>query len=93
MRLLSEPHDQPRLRLTKGIHLGVRTERIGLSRIVVMNAPDKRGVFAIPRGAVTYLGTTDTFYDTPEEYPAGKRWRMSSTCSSRPTAPSPSIRC
>ena len=51
VRLLSEPGDQPRLRLTKGIHLGIRTERIGLSRIVVMNARDKRGVFAIPRGA------------------------------------------
>ena len=70
VRLLSEPHDQPRLRLTKGVHLGIRTERIGLSRIVVMNAPDKRGVFAIPRGGVTYLGTTDTFYDNPQDYPS-----------------------
>jgi glycerol-3-phosphate dehydrogenase len=69
VRLLSEPEDKPRLRLTKGIHLGVRSERIGLSHIVVMNARDKRGVFAIPRGGVTYLGTTDTFYDKPEDYP------------------------
>jgi hypothetical protein len=28
-----EPEDQPRLRLTKGVHLGIRTERIGLSRM------------------------------------------------------------
>jgi glycerol-3-phosphate dehydrogenase len=69
VRLLSEPGDRPRLRLTKGIHLGLRTERIGLSRIVVMNARDKRGVFAIPRGRVTYLGTTDTDYARPEDYP------------------------
>jgi len=69
VRLLSEAGDKPRLRLTKGIHLGIRTERIGLSRIVVMNARDKRGVFAIPRGAVTYLGTTDTDYTQPEDYP------------------------
>jgi glycerol-3-phosphate dehydrogenase len=69
VRLLSEPGDKPRLRLTKGIHLGIRTERIGLSRIVVMNARDKRGVFAIPRGAVTYLGTTDTDYPQPDDYP------------------------
>ena len=69
VRLLSEPGDKPRLRLTKGIHLCVRNERIGLSRIVVMNARDKRGVFAIPRGAVTYLGTTDTDYPYPEDYP------------------------
>lgn len=70
VRLLSEPGDKPRLRLTKGIHLCVPTERIGLSRIVVMNARDKRGVFAIPRGAVTYLGTTDTDYPRPEDYPS-----------------------
>lgn len=69
VRLLHEPGDRPRLRLTKGIHLGIRTERIGLSRIVVMNARDKRGVFAIPHGAVTYLGTTDTDYGQPEDYP------------------------
>ena len=69
VRLLSEPADKPRLRLTKGIHLGIRTDRIGLSHIVVMNARDKRGVFAIPRGAVTYLGTTDTDYGQPEDYP------------------------
>jgi glycerol-3-phosphate dehydrogenase len=69
VRLLSEPADKPRLRLTKGIHLGIRTDRIGLSHIVVMNARDKRGVFAIPRGAVTYLGTTDTDYPQPEDYP------------------------
>jgi glycerol-3-phosphate dehydrogenase len=69
VRLLSESGDKPRLRLTKGIHLGIRTERMGLSRIVVMNARDKRGVFAIPRGAVTYLGTTDTDYSQPEDYP------------------------
>jgi glycerol-3-phosphate dehydrogenase len=70
VRLLGEPSDKPRLRLTKGIHLGIRSERLGLSRVVVMNARDKRGVFAVPRGGVTYLGTTDTDYDQPEDYPA-----------------------
>jgi glycerol-3-phosphate dehydrogenase len=69
VRLLGEQGEAPKLRLTKGIHLGVRTERIGLSNIVVMNARDKRGVFAVPRGAVTYLGTTDTDYDRPDEEP------------------------
>ncbi len=69
VRLLSEPGYAPRLRLTKGIHLCVPTARIGLSHIVVMNARDKRGVFAIPRGDVVYLGTTDTDYPEPEDYP------------------------
>jgi glycerol-3-phosphate dehydrogenase len=68
VRLL-EQGEMPKLRLTKGIHIGVRTERVGLSNIVVMNARDKRGVFAVPRGAVTYLGTTDTDYERPDEEP------------------------
>jgi len=69
VRLLSEQGEQPRLRLTKGIHVGVRSERLGLSHIVVMSARDKRGVFAIPRGEVTYLGTTDTDYPQAEDDP------------------------
>jgi glycerol-3-phosphate dehydrogenase len=69
VRLLGEHGEEPRLHLTKGIHVGIRTERVGLSRIVVMNARDKRSVFAVPRGAVTYLGTTDTDYARPDEYP------------------------
>jgi glycerol-3-phosphate dehydrogenase len=69
VRLMGERGEKPRLHLTKGIHLGIRRERLDLSRIVVMNARDKRGVFAIPRGAVTYLGTTDTSYLRPEDDP------------------------
>lgn len=69
VRLMSEPSGKPRLRLTKGVHVGVATERIGLSEIVVMNARDRRGVFAIPRGPVTYLGTTDTEYPELADYP------------------------
>jgi len=69
VRLMGEPGETPRLRLTKGIHVVVRSERLPLSLIVVMNARDRRGVFAIPRGPVTYLGTTDTDYDQPEVNP------------------------
>lgn len=69
VRLMGEQGEAPRLHLTKGIHLGLRWERLPLSRIVVMNARDRRGVFAIPHGPVTYLGTTDTDYDQPEVNP------------------------
>lgn len=70
VRLRCETGEAPRLRLTKGIHVGLRPERLKLSRLVVMNARDKRGVFAIPKGEITYLGTTDTDYDVPCDYPA-----------------------
>ena len=69
VRLLSETEGTPRLRLTKGVHVGVPSERLGLSGIVVMGARDKRAVFAIPRGDVTYLGTTDTDYPGLDDYP------------------------
>jgi glycerol-3-phosphate dehydrogenase len=69
VRLLCEPGEKPRLRLTKGIHIVLRREQLPVSRIVIMNARDRRGVFAIPHGAVTYVGTTDTFCEEPDDYP------------------------
>lgn len=58
-----------RLRLTKGIHLVVPYARLPLRHGVTMNARDKRPIFALPRDGVTYLGTTDTDYPTPDAYP------------------------
>jgi glycerol-3-phosphate dehydrogenase len=52
-----------RLQLTKGVHLVVARERLPLRHVVVMNARDKRSVFAVPRDDVTYVGTTDTLFD------------------------------
>jgi glycerol-3-phosphate dehydrogenase len=63
VRLLQGDGERPRLHLTKGIHLVLRHERLPVSRIVVMDAPDKRPVFVVPRGDVVYLGTTDTDYE------------------------------
>jgi glycerol-3-phosphate dehydrogenase len=62
VRLLQGGDERPCLHLTKGIHLVLPHERLPVSRIVVMNTPDKRAVFVVPRGAVVYLGTTDTEY-------------------------------
>jgi len=59
-----------RLQLTKGVHLVVDHARLPLRHVVVMNARDKRPVFAVPRDGTTYIGTTDTTYDQPTLYPA-----------------------
>ena len=59
----------PRLHLTKGIHLVVPHERLPVASIVVMQARDRRSAFAIPRGAFTYLGTTDTDWGPPVDQP------------------------
>jgi glycerol-3-phosphate dehydrogenase len=63
VRLLQGDGERPRLHLTKGIHLILPRERLDVSRIVVMTTPDRRSVFAVPRGDVVYLGTTDTDYE------------------------------
>jgi glycerol-3-phosphate dehydrogenase len=50
----------PRLYLSKGVHLVLPRQRLPVRNMVMMSAPDGRPVFAIARGAVTYVGTTDT---------------------------------
>ncbi len=57
------------LQLTKGIHLVVDHARLPLRHVVVMQARDKRSVFAVPRDGITYLGTTDTTFAEPTLYP------------------------
>jgi len=65
LRRLDEPATQPVLRVTRGVHLSVPSERLALTHAVVMRSNDaeRRMMFAIPRGSFTYLGTTDTDYD------------------------------
>ncbi len=67
---LLEPAAVPRLHLSKGVHAVLRHARLPVAHPVMMTAADGRPVFAIPRGAVTYLGTTDTTYGRgPEHWP------------------------
>jgi glycerol-3-phosphate dehydrogenase len=49
-----------RLHLTKGVHLVVAHEKLPIKQSVYFDVPDGRMMFAIPRGKVTYFGTTDT---------------------------------
>lgn len=54
-----------RLHLTKGVHIVVPYKRLPLQQSVYFDVKeDNRMCFAIPRGNVTYIGTTDTFYDS-----------------------------
>lgn len=47
---------------TKGVHIVVPHERFPVKQSVYFDVPDGRMIFAIPRGRVTYVGTTDTDY-------------------------------
>lgn len=62
----------PRLRPTKGIHVVVDADRLGVQHAVVCFHPkDGRVLFAIPWGDRTYIGTTDTdFVDDPAQVAA-----------------------
>jgi len=51
-----------RLHLTKGIHLVVAHEKLPVKQSVYFDVPDGSMMFAIPRGKITYFGTTDTNY-------------------------------
>lgn len=58
-----------RLHLTKGVHLVVPHERLPAGQPIYFDVPDGRMIFAIPRGRVTYIGTTDTDYNGPIDSP------------------------
>jgi glycerol-3-phosphate dehydrogenase len=51
-----------RLHLTKGVHIVVPHAKFPLKQAVYFDVPDGRMIFAIPRGKITYIGTTDTDY-------------------------------
>ncbi len=69
IRLLEDPEAERKLQLTKGIHLVVPHARLPIRHTIIMNTPDKRSIFAVPREQFVYIGTTDTFFETPEYWP------------------------
>jgi glycerol-3-phosphate dehydrogenase len=69
VRALEESGAAPRLALARGVHLVVPHERLPVERTIIVTAPDRRSVFAVPKGAMTYIGTTDTFYPRPDAWP------------------------
>jgi glycerol-3-phosphate dehydrogenase len=65
VRQLEDPAARPILRLTKGVHVLVRRERLGHEAGITLTSPlDGRVMFVLPWGEFSYIGTTDT--DTTE---------------------------
>lgn len=69
VRQLDGPLPGKHLRLTKGIHLTLPRECLPVDQIVAFRARDRRTTFVVPRGDVTYVGTTDTDYGEPADHP------------------------
>ena len=60
LRQINHSKTGKRLHLTKGVHLVLPREKLPIEHAVYFDIPDGRMMFAIPRGKVTYIGTTDT---------------------------------
>lgn len=69
IRALEDETQTPKLTLTKGIHIVVPHAVAPVTGTLIIQAPDKRSVFAVPRHGFTYIGTTDTFYEKTHYWP------------------------
>lgn len=63
LRKINDSIDDKRLFLSKGVHIVVPRDRLPLRQSTYFDVPDGRMIFAIPRGKITYIGTTDTPYE------------------------------
>ena len=68
LRSVNQSKKGKRLHLTKGVHLVFPKEKLPVKQSVYFDVPDGRMMFAIPRGKVTYIGTTDTNYDSDKDH-------------------------
>jgi len=67
LRSINNSKKGKRLHLTKGVHLVFPYEKLPVKQSVYFDVPDGRMMFAIPRGKVTYVGTTDTNYNNDKD--------------------------
>ena len=51
-----------RLHPSKGVHVVVDKARLPVRNLVIVDTPDKRSIFVLPRGDSVAIGTTDTSY-------------------------------
>lgn len=62
-----------KLHLTKGIHIVVPYEKLPVRQSAYFDVKDGRMIFVIPRGEITYVGTTDTNYSGSIDHPVATK--------------------
>ncbi|MEO1011484.1 MAG: glycerol-3-phosphate dehydrogenase/oxidase [Bacteroidota bacterium] len=67
LRGINHSRKGKRLHLTKGVHLVFPHEKLPVRQSVYFDIPDGRMMFAIPRGKITYIGTTDTNFQDDKD--------------------------
>ncbi len=70
IRELDKSMNHKKLHLTKGVHIVIPHRKLPINNSVYFDVQDGRMIFAIPRGRVTYIGTTDTNYSEQIENPS-----------------------
>lgn len=70
VRAMDEANRPQSIRPAKGIHITVPWEKVRNDIAAIVPVPkDKRSIFVVPWGDLTYIGTTDTDYDGPIDDP------------------------
>ena len=84
VRALDEGTHPHSIRPAKGIHITVPWEKVRNDIAAIVPVPkDRRSIFVVPWGDLTYIGTTDTDYDGPIDDPAVHARPTCSTSSTR----------
>ena len=68
LRSTNKSKEGKELHLTKGVHIVVPYHRLPVRQAIYFDVPDGRMIFAIPRGRITYIGTTDTDYKGDKDH-------------------------
>lgn len=68
LREVNHSKKDKHLHLTKGVHIVVPYHRLPVRQAIYFDVPDGRMIFAIPRGRITYIGTTDTDYEGEKDH-------------------------
>ncbi|MGK7388841.1 MAG: glycerol-3-phosphate dehydrogenase/oxidase [Candidatus Cyclobacteriaceae bacterium M2_1C_046] len=68
LRDINKSTKERRLYLSKGVHIVVPFEKFPVKQAVYYDVFDGRMIFSIPRGKITYIGTTDTAYEADKDH-------------------------
>ncbi len=59
---------QKQLQLSKGVHVVVEHDKLPVKHPVMLTTADSRPLFVVPNGNSTYIGTTDTAFNSSAHY-------------------------
>jgi glycerol-3-phosphate dehydrogenase len=62
LRRLEDPAAPSLLHLSKGVHIGIPASRLPVRHLLLLSTDDRRGIFALRRDEIVFIGTTDTTY-------------------------------